>query len=250
MPELLAIPYSPWSEKASWALDVKGLSYDKRAYLPLVGEPELRLRLRRPFGRVSVPLWIDGRRVIEDSFEIARHADAQGQGPALFPAGSESSVADYNVQSERGLSAGRALALTRILDDREALIEQVPKKLGAVLGPLSLAVARAGVERTLRKYEADSVSLVDHRAELHAVLTTLRADLDRRPKQEARTLLSDFSYADIVMAQVLAFVRPVESRHFRVAPASRRNFTDTELSHEFHDLVVWRDALYARYRDL
>jgi len=248
MLQLLSIPYSPWSEKARWALDANRVRYANRTYQPLIGEPELRLRLKRPFGRVSVPLLFGDGMALEDSFAIARHAESLGAG-ALMPAGSDARIADYNLQSERGLSAGRALALSRMLEDREALREQVPRRVSAVLGPLSAAVARAGIERTLRKYDADSVSLLDHRAELRAVLTTLRADLGRRPSGEPRTLLPAFSYADIVMAQVLAFVEPPTTPHFRIRPGSRRCYVDPELRQEFADLVTWRDALYAHYRD-
>jgi hypothetical protein len=46
MTELLALPYSPWSEKARWALDVRGVPYDYRRYQPVLGELALRVKLR------------------------------------------------------------------------------------------------------------------------------------------------------------------------------------------------------------
>lgn len=249
MLELLSIPYSPWSEKARWALEARGVVYKKRNYLPLLGEPALRILLRKPMGRVSVPVLIDGKRAIPDSFAIAKFAQATGSGPSLFPAGKESAIADYEAASERGLAAGRALSLLRMLDDREALLEQVPRQLGDVLGPLAVFVARAGVERTLRKYGASSVSVAEHRSLLASALESLRADLARSPAGEPRTLLGTFSYADIVMSQMLCFVQPPQSPHFRIGPASRRCYGDPELRIGFADLLAWRDALYARYRD-
>ena len=248
MRELLSIPYSPWSEKARWALDARGVDYQKRAYQPLLGEPALRVLLRRPFGRVSVPVLIDGKHVINESFKIARYADELGSGPRLFPEGREAAIVDFDAASERALAAGRALALTRMLDDREALEEKVPRAMRK-LGPVAIAIARAGVERTLRKYGAGEASLADHHAMLASVLISLRADLSRSRASEPRTLFATFSYADIVMSQALCFVQPPESAHFRIGSGSRRCYCDAELNAQFGDLVAWRDALYARYRD-
>jgi glutathione S-transferase len=62
MTELLALPFSPWSEKARWALDARGVPYDYRRYQPILGEPALRAKLRRARGPVTVPVLttIDG----------------------------------------------------------------------------------------------------------------------------------------------------------------------------------------------
>jgi len=249
MLELLSLPYSPWSEKARWALDARGLDYVKRPYQPLIGEPRLRVLLRRPFRPVSVPVLIDGKQVVSESLAIAKYADAHGSGANLFPVGMETTIDDFDAASERGLGAGRALALMRMLEDSEALAEQVPQGMRSVLGALSPAVARAGIERTLRKYGASDISVADHHAMLSSVLVSLRADLARSRPAEPRTLLGQFSYADIVMAQVLCFVEPPQTPHVRLAPGSRRCFTDVALRAQFEDLLAWRDALYARYRE-
>ena len=120
MNELLAIPFSPWSEKARWALDARGVAYVERRFEPVLGEPELRLRLRKLTGRVSVPVLITGRGAIADSTAIARHAEAFGSGVSLFPQGRDTDIAHYDALSQRGLEAGRGLALTRMENDEEA----------------------------------------------------------------------------------------------------------------------------------
>src|SRR5688572_27753079 len=96
MVELLHLSYSPWSEKARWALERRGIAYQGRHYQPLIGELELRLRLGRLRGKVSVPFLRDGSEVAGDSFAIARYAEAHGSGPSLFPAGKDAEVARYN----------------------------------------------------------------------------------------------------------------------------------------------------------
>src|SRR5262245_37961692 len=105
MRTLIAEYFSPWSEKARWALDHHGLAYKYREHLPLLGEPLLRLRARRLTGRVSVPVLVTPEGVLADSFAIARHADELGRAPALFPRGCEAEVAGWNARSEAALAA-------------------------------------------------------------------------------------------------------------------------------------------------
>jgi hypothetical protein len=62
MLELTAIAFSPWSEKARWALDHHRCDYRELAYEPIVGEYVLRWQMRRPFGRLTVPVLRDGDR--------------------------------------------------------------------------------------------------------------------------------------------------------------------------------------------
>src|SRR5215470_17956798 len=121
MNTLLHLPYSPWSERARWALDARQVPYRRVTYQPLIGEPRLRLQLRKLRGTVSVPvLFTDRRGVLADSFDIACFADAHGasNGVRLFPgdADSDAKIARYNQASERALAAGRVLALRRVLE--------------------------------------------------------------------------------------------------------------------------------------
>jgi glutathione S-transferase len=248
MNELLALAYSPWSEKARWALDVRGVPYRYRHYQPLLGELELRLKTRRLRGAVTVPLLTDaGGRVYDDSEQIARFADATGTGPRLFPSQHEAVIAHWIARSEQGLSAGRALALERQLRDDEALLEMVPRNLRA-LGSIAARVAEFGVRRSLRKYRAHERSSSEHRAKLRAVLEELRAAL-AASGSTPKTILGAFSFADIAAAQILAFVVPPSSG-LKLGKASARGFLDPELSQESADLIAWRDALYAAYRPL
>ncbi|HEX6241006.1 MAG TPA: glutathione S-transferase N-terminal domain-containing protein, partial [Polyangiales bacterium] len=227
MTELLALPFSPWSEKARWALDVRKVPYRYRHYQPLIGELELRLRTRRLRGVVTVPLLIDdGGRVYDDSAAIARFADTHGEGPTLFPAEHEPAIARFIELSERGLSAGRALSLKRQLADDEALAELVPREIRRRVGRLGLRLADLGLRRTLRKYRALRLTQDQHRAHLRSVLDELRAALEGA-QGEPKTLLGRFTFADIAVAQVLSFVSP-PTFGLKLGKASRRGFTDPE----------------------
>jgi glutathione S-transferase len=247
MTELLALPFSPWSEKARWALDARRVPYAYRVYQPLLGEPALRMKVRRMRGRVTVPvLTTDGGEVLTDSLDIARWADARGEGPTLFPLEHASTIARFVELSERGLAAGRVLTLTRMLDDAEALAEMVPKPLQKVRG-LGVRIGALGIRRTLRKYAGNATSLDAHRRTLTGVLDELRAALAASGPGEPRTLVGPFTFADIAASQVVVSAGP-PAFGLKLRPASRRCWIDPELRERYADLVVWRDRLYEAYR--
>ncbi|HEX8791774.1 MAG TPA: glutathione S-transferase [Polyangiaceae bacterium] len=248
MTELLGLPYSPWSEKARWALDARRVPYRARTYAPLLGEPMLRVKLRKWSGPVTVPvLTDDDGRAIGESADIARWADGRGDGPALFPPELAHRVNDFVALSERGLAAGRGLSLARMLEDEEALGEMVPRALRKRLGRASTRIAAMGIRRTLRKYGAAAKDRASLERELASVLDELRAVLARAPEGKPKTLLGRFTFADVAMAQVLAFVDPPPFG-LRIAPASRRAFTDPGMRERYADLLAWRDALYEAHR--
>ena len=248
MTELLGLPYSPWSEKARWALDARRVPYKSRTYAPLVGEPMLRLKLRKWTGRVTVPvLTDDDGHAVGDSADIARWADRRGEGPVLFPADLASEVDAFVALSERGLAAGRGLSLARVLEDDEALGEMVPRALQRSLGRAGTRIASMGIRRTMRKYGVDGKDRATLERELSSVLDELRAALARAPDGAPRTLLGRFTFADVAMAQVLAFVEP-PLFGLRIGRASRRSFTDPGMRERYADLLAWRDAVYGAHR--
>jgi glutathione S-transferase len=249
MNELLGLPFSPWSEKAKWALDVRNVRHRYRVYQPLIGEPGLRIKTGRWRGNVTVPVLVDERgTVYDDSTKIARFADAHGDGPTLFPKESEAAIEHWIAVGDRALDAGRALSLERTLKDEEALAELLPRGLRKRLGGLGPRLAALGVRRTLRKYAARARDLRAHRATTRAALDELREALEEsvsttRPK----TLLGAFTFCDIAAAQMLTFVTP-PAFGLKVGAANRRSFTDREFAGDYNDLIAWRDALYEAYR--
>src|SRR5262245_34691014 len=146
-PELLGLPYSPWSEKARWALEARAIPYRFRRYAPVVGEALLRLKLRKWTGAVSVPvLTAEQGTAVADSTGTGRWADDRGSGPRLFPAELDGAIVQLVGSSERGLAAGRGLSLRRMLTDDEALLEMVPRPLRP-LGRAAAGVGSIGVRR-------------------------------------------------------------------------------------------------------
>lgn len=248
--ELVYLPYSPWSERARWALDHHGLDYRRTHFQPLIGEPGMRLRTGNFSRKVTAPAFYDGESWFLDSWDIARRADElgadSGRAP-LFGEGELDDIERFNQLSERGLSAARAVGLRKVLQSDDALMALVPPHLQKLLGrAVGKRVAAFGVRRALRKYGATREDEA-FRAELREVLEALRGAL-KDSGEGPKTLLGRFSYADIASVQVLQMVKPKDLGGFRIAEASRASYTDAALAEEFADLLEWRDALYAAHR--
>ncbi|MRG95699.1 glutathione S-transferase family protein [Polyangium spumosum] len=243
-PRLYGIPFSPWSEKARWALDHHRIAYEKVDHQLLVGDIRLRILLRKPTGRVTVPVLDDRGVLFTDSFDIARHADSIGAGPKLFPAGREAEIEAWNRRSEAGLAALRAAMILRVLDEPAAAKAMLPKGIPDVVEPLLLLVGRRVMELFAAKYEMRK-GAASHRAVVEENLDALEEALAGGRKY----LIGDtFSYADITMALLLQMVRPVDKRFMSVGPGGREGWSNPDLAERYAALLAWRDELYEKHR--
>lgn len=254
---LLYLHYSPWSEKAAWALDHHRVVHERKEYLPMLGEPWLRLRLKKARGPVTVPVLFGGHDVWEDSLSIARYADAVGRGAPLFPGGSvtpDPRLLEYERLADELMNSGRARAAERALPREDVLVESLPPLFRAG-GPLAPRVGRLGVKFLRRKYDARGISSSQHLERMRAALDRLREALAASARAASRGgvepahsyLLGDFSYADIAFCAALQFVKPVADGYIRLGSASREVWTDPDLA-EYSDLLAWRDRVYDAHR--
>jgi glutathione S-transferase len=240
---LTALPYSPWSEKARWALDHHRIEYQEEEHVPLLGDIKLRIRLRKPTGRVTVPVLYDGSAWLTDSFEIAQHADRIGGGPRLFPGEKLAEVAAWNQRSEAALSAGRALFMLASANDPKVALAALPPGVPSALKPLLLPVAKKGLEVFIRKYQ------MREGEGSHKDILTREIDGLAKALSGRSYLVGDtFSYADIVMAAALQVVSPVDERYMRRLPGSDRDMDGGELGRRYQGLIEWRDELYDKHR--
>lgn len=244
MHTLVGLSYSPWSEKARWGLDHHCVPFAFEEYVPLLGEPALRVRMRKVFGRVSVPVLFHDNVATGDSMEIARFAERTGSGKALFGAEREAQVAAWNERSESLLRGGRALVVFRTSTDAQAKEEALPPFIPDVLRPLLKPVAKVGVDYLRRKYRTSALTTFDHEVAMRDALDALRKGLEGGKAY----LLGDFSYADIAMAAALQMVVPVDDLYLPIGPATRDVWTHDGLARAYPDLLAWRDALYAKHR--
>ncbi|WP_375769776.1 glutathione S-transferase N-terminal domain-containing protein [Archangium gephyra] len=244
-PMFVAAWFSPWSERARFALDHHRIDYREESYTPFLGEPLLRLRTGVFRGLITVPVLFHDGRVLRDSVEIARYADRLGTGAPLFPASAEAELARYVELATGLMEAARALSVLRMARDEAMQLENLPPSVPAPLRRALLPLARLGTAFMNRKYRLDARDPEQDRATIRRGLERLRADLRGRD-----TLLSGFTFADIAVAVSLTMVRPVEHPLIPLGPGMRAAFTEPRLAEEFGDLLAWRDKLYAERRSL
>ena len=236
---------SPWSEKARWALDHRGVPYSYAEYLPMLGELPLRVRAGKMRGKITVPILFDGERVLDDSFAIARFADASGSGARLFPHAHEAAIVGWNAKSDALLTSGRALVLRKLAEDREAQRESLPSFVPGAVRGASAFVAETAARYLAKKHGTSDADLDASTRAIDDVLAGLRAALGGKTY-----LLGEFSYADIAMAVGLQMVAPVANAFVPLGPATRRCWSVPSLASKYTDLVAWRDELYAKHRHL
>lgn len=235
---LYVIPYSPWSERARFALLHHRCEFEEREHVPVLGELALRLRSRRPFGNVSVPLLVENGRAIMDSLAIAEHVDAQGGGTSLFPAEHRAAIRELNARIEPMFQAARARSIRLNMEDDETALDLVPPALRKL--PFAVETSRLGSRFVAWKHPTPSEGILQTMTEGLAYI--------RRALRDRPYFHDTFTYADIIAATALQFVKPVDDRYIAISPIKRRAWSDEDLAGEFAQLVQWRDALYAKHR--
>jgi glutathione S-transferase len=244
--ELIGISYSPWTEKARWALDHHGLEYRYTEHVVVLSELSLRLKLGKlGGGDATVPALIDGKTRLVDSLRIARYTDERGRGGKLFPDGALAKIEKINASCENALDAARAFYIEGLLADREGLKEALPRFVPRALRGAFTPVASFGAARVRSWFSAGSRSLEERGAQLRSAMTELRASISGA---RGGFLLGEFTFADIAGAVSVQAVQPVADRYIRLGTAARRLWTRTELAREFADVVEWRDRVYSERR--
>jgi glutathione S-transferase len=230
--------FSPWTEKARWALDHHRIAYRYEEYTPLVSEPWLRFRAHRLRGPISVPFLLgpDGLR-LHDSFAIACEADRRSDGrPPLVPDDRRGEITTWNERSERIMRAGRAQILSRSEESREIQIESLPPGMPRGLRRLLAPTVRVGTAYLRKKYAVRPVT----DEELEVDLAPLRSAIATAP---SGPLLGRFTLADIAMACALQAVRPHPHLPVGLQPAQRAGWERPALADRWQDVLAWRDAI-------
>jgi glutathione S-transferase len=235
---LYVIPYSPWSERARFALLHHRCEFQEREHVPVMGELALRIRSGRPFSNVSVPMLVEDGTAIIDSLAIAEHVDAHGAGTRLFPTEHRDAIHALNASIEPIFQAARARAIRRNMEDDETALDMVPPALRKL--PFAVETSRLGSRFIAWK----------HPTPVDGILQSMVWGLAeiRKALRGREYVHGAFTYADIIAASALQFVEPVDDRYIPISPVKRRTWSDPELAGEFNDLVRWRDALYAKHR--
>lgn len=238
MVDLFTIGYSPWSEKARWALDHHRIEFRERSrYIPGLSVPWLRLRYRMPES-MTMPLLVAGAERIFDSERIARWTDEHGAGSKLFPAEHFDEIEGWNATADEIADSGRAIFLTRLVEKPDARALVIPRWAARL--PLVHRFVRARSRAMLQKYGGALRSEPAHRERMKTGLQRIREALAGK-----RYLLGRFTFADIAVASAVHCLTPVRHARVPIAEGARQVWTIAELASEFEELIRFRDALYA-----
>jgi glutathione S-transferase len=243
---LIGIRYSPWTERARWALDHHGLEYRYEEHLILLGMPGLRFKTGRWKEELTLPLLIEGDRLELDSFDIAHYGDEKGTGAKLIEGVDPSALADCVADAEVAAEALRARLCAFVLADERAQRESSPPWVPSFAREAMRPVVRMATRYIEREFDVTRTSPEDWRHELRGALNRMRWKLT---KSQFRYMVGDrFSYADIVSCGALQAVKPVSDAWLKLTPSMREGSTDAEFARDFSDLVQWRDRIYEKHR--
>lgn len=243
MNTLTGMYFSPWTERARWALDHHDVPYDYREYTTLIGEPMLRLRAGKWFSKVSVPLLTTPGGLVHDSFEIARWADRHSPDAPLVQAAHLQETQDWLHRAELALCSARLRATRRISHSVDALAERLPGYTPDALRKPLAPMAFIATQYILGKYRLPgSDEMVQFRL-MDEFFGTASAALHGRD-----FVFNQFSFVDIVIATALQALTPVDDRYIYLGPGSRVCMCEPELAEKYANLIAWRDEIYARFR--
>lgn len=235
--------YSPWTEKARWALDHHEIPYAYREHLILMGMPKLRWEMRRPFGDITVPALLLGHgKWIMDSYNIAQWADEKGTESKLFSPDLDDEIIRWNELSEEACDAARGLVLIRLKTDKEAQKAALPAFVPENLKKALVTMSLIGGSYISQSFGSHHRSYDEHRERLRSFAIEVTENL------KGEYLLGRFSYADLAVAASLNAIRPVSEKYLRLPQPIRKLWTDNELASEFSGLLAWRDRIYLQHR--
>lgn len=247
IPHLVYIPYSPWSEKARFALDYCGVEYTRKPFTLMLDDWSVRLKLKRPFKNFTIPiLFLPNGQAIEDSCTLAQSLPEVSR--TLFKPEHLSEILEINQLCERLLDAGRVLASQTVLHNRDAMLENIPPFVPKALRPYLLSIVHFGIYTLDQQFGVLAKDAKTQRELMHADLLKLRTIIQNKRGPQG-TLFESFSFGDIAAAGALHFIKPVQHPKIKISPHTRAAMTQTDFAQEFADLLQWRDQLYAQFRE-
>lgn len=243
MHKLIGLYYSPWTERARWAMDFHNIPYQYAEYTTLLDEPWLRFHAKKAVGKVSVPLLITPQQNVNDSLLIARFADANSSKNPLIPAERLDAIRQWTESAEKALYAARIRATRRMSKSPASLAERLPAFIPDFLRKPLVPMSYVGARFILRKYKVDMAS----EEQLLGHMDDFLAKAEKALKN--REFISDtFSFADIIIATMLQAVTPVDPKYIDLGEASSKIMREPILEEKYASLITWRDGIYARYR--
>jgi glutathione S-transferase len=223
--KLIQMYASPWAERVRWALNYKGVPYEKQDYQPGVDEEAVK----KLTGQAQVPVLLVNGTVIPDSTAILDWLEQYKPQPALMPAS----------------------------DKDRAQVMLWEELMGGVLGPQARMLVighflrasepelRQGGGYFAQKYQHSSYAEEQAKVTIERILTILKHALDGRQYLVGEA----FTRADVTVASMLLLVNPPPDELF-LFPSSMRPMYTVPLTSDsvFAPIFAWRDQMYRERR--
>jgi len=223
--KLIHMYASPWAERVRWALNYKGVPYDKDDYQPGVDEE----KVKKLTGQAQVPvLMVDGT-AIPDSTAILNWLEQYKPQPSLMPT-SEKDRAQVMMWEE--LMDGVLGPQARMLIVGHFLRSSAPE-------------LQQGGRYFAQKYQHSAYAEEHAKVTIERILTILKYALEGR-----QYLVGDgFTRADVTAASMLLLVNPPPDELF-VFPAAMRPMYTVPLTSDprFAPIFAWRGTMYRKHR--
>jgi glutathione S-transferase len=223
--KLIQMYASPWAERVRWALNYKGVPYEKQDYQPGVDEE----KVKKLTGQAQVPVLLANGKVIPDSTAILNWLEEYKPQPALIPASAKERA---QVMMWEELMDGVLGPQARMLIVGHFLRSSEPE-------------LQQGGRYFAQKYQHSSYAEEHAKVTIERILTALKHALDGR-----QYLVGDaFTRADLTAASMLLLVNPPPDELF-LFPAPMRPMYTAPLTSDsqFTPLFVWRDQMYRGHR--
>jgi glutathione S-transferase len=247
--QLISLPGSPWSERASFAIYVAGLSEEVKIvpYVDFVDELYLRyISGRWNFSQnVTVPVLrlADGS-TINDSLDIAKWAAMKSNGKLKIP---DNDRLQHVVRvTESILSASRFRGFNRVRESGVFDAQDLPSPLRLLPDSFNRSIVRLLFGSLLRKHSDPTWTMESALAQMRSGLKELESILKESGGEYFEK--DEFSLADVIASSAMGFVAPLPNGHSRTGPNFGKCWVEPEVAEEFKDLVAWRDALYVARR--
>jgi glutathione S-transferase len=224
-PRLIQIYQSPWSERARWGFEFKGVPYEKKDYQVGAGEEELK----KLTGQAQVPVLVLNGTVIPDSTAILDWLEEQQPNPALLPRSDKerAQVMLWEELMDWALGPqGRLLIAGKLLRSRDPQLQQAGQFFS-------------------HKYQYSPYAEEHAKVAVARILTILKHALDGREYLVGGA----FTRADLTTAAILSIVNPPPDEIFLFPAPLREAFTASLASDpEFALVFAWRDRIYLKHR--
>jgi glutathione S-transferase len=223
--KLIQMYASPWAERVRWALNFKGVPYEKQDYQPGVDEEAVK----KLTGQAQVPVLLVNGSVIPDSTAILNWLEQHHPQPALMPA-SEKDRAQVMMWEE--LMDGVLGPQARMLIIGHFLRSSAPE-------------LQQGGQYFAQKYQHTQYAEEHAKATVERILTVLKHALDGH-----EYLVGDaFTRADLTTASMFLLVNPPPDDLFVFPAPMRPMYTASVTSKSaFAPIFAWRDKMYQKHR--